>query len=88
MTTNPLRTELTTYRNSKNADLKLDGGFFYRRAVPSKSANLHGTYTDLYDNADDIHVITGGMSPRFSQFDTTLPERPSFGSGNLSGLKI
>tara|TARA_R100001463_G_scaffold101528_1_gene155981 strand:- start:4670 stop:9616 length:4947 start_codon:yes stop_codon:yes gene_type:complete len=86
MTTSPLRTELTTYRNSKNADLKLDGGFFYRRAVPSKSANLHGTYTDLYDNADDIHVITGGMSPRYSQFDTTLPERPSFGSGALSGL--
>ena len=87
-TTNPLRKELTTYRNSKNADLKLDGGFFYRRSVPSKSANLHGTYTDLYDNADDIHIITGGMSPRYSQFDTTLPELPTFGSGSLSGLYL
>lgn len=87
-TTNPLRKELTTYRNSKNADLKLDGGFFYRRSVPSKSANLHGTYTDLYDNADDIHIITGGMSPRYSQFDTTLPELPIFGSGSLSGLYL
>ena len=27
-TTNPLRQELQTYRNSKSADLKLDGGFF------------------------------------------------------------
>ena len=64
-TTNPLRQELQTYRNSKSADLKLDGGFFYRRAVPNKSASYHGTYTDLYDNADDEHTIKGGMSPRY-----------------------
>ena len=82
----PLRKELQTYRTSKNADLKLDGGFFYRRSVPSKSASYHGVYTDLYDNADDIHTIEGGMKPRYSQFDTTLPEKPTFGSGNLSGL--
>ena len=86
MTTNPLRKELQTYRNSKNADLKLDGGFFYRRSVPSKSASYHGTYTDLYDNADDEHTIIGGMSPRYSQFDTLIPSKPSFGSGELSGL--
>jgi len=85
-TTNPLRQELQTYRNSKSADLKLDGGFFYRRAVPNKSASYHGTYTDLYDNADDEHTIKGGMSPRYSQFDTLLPSKPSFGSGKLSGL--
>jgi len=86
MTTSPLRKELQTYRNSKNADLKLDGGFFYRRSVPSKSASYHGTYTDLYDNADDEHTIKGGMSPRYSQFDALLPSKPSFGSGKLSGL--
>ena len=61
----PLRKELQTYRTSKNADLKLDGGFFYRRSVPSKSASYHGVYTDLYDNADDIHTIEGGMKPRY-----------------------
>ena len=82
----PLRKELQAYRTSKNADLKLDGGFFYRRSVPSKSASYHGTYTDLYDNADDIHTIEGGMKPRYSQFDTTLPDKPTYGSSKLSGL--
>ena len=82
----PLRKELQAYRTSKNADLKLDGGFFYRRSVPSKSASYHGTYTDLYDNADDIHTIEGGMKPRYSQFDTTVPDKPTFGSSKLSGL--
>jgi hypothetical protein len=82
----PIRKELQAYRTSKNADLKLDGGYFYRRSVPSKSASYHGTYTDLYDNADDIHTIEGGMKPRYSQFDTTLPDKPTFGSGKLSGL--
>ena len=82
----PIRKELQAYRTSKNADLKLDGGFFYKRSVPAKSASYHGTYTDLYDNADDIHTIEGGMKPRYSQFDTTIPDKPTFGSGKLSGL--
>ena len=82
----PMRAALTAFRTSKSADLKLEGNHFYRRTVPSKSASYHGTYTDLYDNADDYHTITGGMSPRYSQFDTTFTDKPPFGAGELSGL--
>ena len=81
-----LRDELTDYRTSRPADLKLEGGFFYRKTFPDKSANYNGAYPDLYNNSDDEHIIQGGQKSQFSQFDTKLATSPTYGSGDLSGL--
>jgi len=84
--TTTLRDALTDYRTQKSASLKLDGNYFYRRSVPTASANLYGTFPDLYDNSDDIHIVRGGQKNRASQFDATVSTRPTFGAGDLSGL--
>jgi len=84
--TTTLRDALTDYRTQKSASLKLDGNYFYRRSVPTASANMYGTFPDLYDNSDDIHIIRGGQKNRASQFDATVSTRPTFGAGELSGL--